>query len=521
MRSSTRTRSLAAVMALAIGLRFYFVSWLGERIVADVRDAVYQRVIRMSPEFFEITRTGEVLSRLNTDTTLVQTVVGSSASIALRSAVMLLGAGTLLVLTSPRLAGLMALVIPLVIIPIVAFGRWVRRLSRDSQDRIADFSAMAGETLGAVQTVQSFNQDDREASRFGESVTRAFRTAIQRTLARASMSVSIILLVFGSIVLVLWVGAKSVIAGTMTGGELSQFILYAVICASSAGALTEVWGEVQRAAGAMERLAELLTSRPAIEPPADPKPMPVPPRGAICFDRLSFAYPSRPEARVLRDLSFEIAAGETVALVGPSGAGKSTLFQLLLRFYDPLEGGISIDGIDLRDAALSELRSRIAVVPQDTVIFSADAFENIRYGVPDASEEEVRTAARHAHANEFIEQLPEGYRTFLGERGVRLSGGQRQRLAIARALLRDPPILLLDEATSALDAESERQIQAAIEEIAATRTTLIIAHRLATVRNADRILVLDEGRIVASGPHEALLASNPLYAHLAELQFAA
>lgn len=512
---------IAAIMALAVGMRYYFVTWIGERIVADLRDAVYRRVIAMSPAFFEVTRTGEVLSRLNTDTTLVQTVVGSSASIALRSALMLVGAGALLVLTSPKLAGLMALVIPLVVLPIVFFGRWVRRLSRQSQDGIADFSALAGETLNAVPTVQAFNQGEREASRFGAAVDRAFRLAIRRTLATAAMSISITLLVFGAIVLVLWVGAKAVIAGTMTAGELSQFILYALIAAGSSGALTEVWGDVQRAAGAMERIAELLASRSAIASPAVPRPMPTPARGEIHFDAVSFAYPSRPDTDVLRELSCVIEAGETVALVGPSGAGKSTIFQLLLRFYDPRTGAIRIDGVDLRDADPDAFRSRIAVVPQDTVIFSANALENIRYGRPDADEGAVITAACAAHAHDFIVDLAEGYETFLGERGVRLSGGQRQRLAIARALLRDPPILLLDEATSALDAESERQIQAAIEEISATRTTLIIAHRLATVRHADRILVLDQGRLAAAGTHDELIAANPLYAHLAKLQFAA
>ena len=512
---------VAAVMALAAGLRFYFVSWIGERVVADLRAAVYDRVIRMNPEFFEITRTGEVLSRLNTDTTLVQTVVGSSASIALRSAVMLVGASVLLALTSPRLAGLMALVIPLVILPIAVFGRWVRRLSRESQDRIADFSALAGETLNAVQTVQAFGQDRRESSRFSRSVNDAFITAIRRTVARSSMSISIVMLVFGAIVLVLWSGAKSVIAGAMSGGELSQFILYAVMAAGAAGALTEVWGDVQRAAGAMERLAELLVARARITIPAEPVPFPAPARGEVAVEHLTFRYPSRPETPALDNLSFRIAPGETVALVGPSGAGKTTVFQLLLRFYDPTEGRILVDGVDLTSTHPDWLRERLAVVPQDTVIFSDDALENIRYGRPDADEAAVRQAARLAHADGFIEALPDGYHTHLGERGVRLSGGQRQRIAIARALLRDPSILLLDEATSALDAESERQIQAAIEEISADRTTLIIAHRLATVRHADRILVLDGGRLVASGRHDQLVADNPLYARLARLQFAA
>ena len=512
---------LAALMALAVGLRFYFVTWIGERVVADIRSAVYDRVIHMNPAFFEITRTGEVLSRLNTDTTLVQTVVGSSASIALRSVVMLAGSSVLLLLTSPRLASLMALVIPLVVLPIIVLGRWVRRLSRKSQDSIADFSALAGETLNAIQTVQAFNQDSREAGRFSISVEKAFHIAIRRTWARAAMSVSIVMLVFGAIVLVLWTGAKDVIAGSMTGGELSQFILYAMIAASSTGALTEVWGDVQRAAGAMERLAELLGAEPEIRIVDDPEPFPEPPRGEIRFEAVGFSYPARPEARALDDLSFVIEPGETVALVGPSGAGKSTIFQLLLRFYDPQTGTIRIDGVDLARTRPDWLRERLSLVPQDTVLFSANALENIRYGHPDADRSAVEAAARLAHANEFLEALPDGYETHLGERGVRLSGGQRQRIAIARALLKDPPVLLLDEATSSLDAESERQIQAAIEEISENRTTVIIAHRLATVRHADRILVIDQGRLAASGTHRELVDESELYARLAKLQFAA
>lgn len=513
--------AVAALMAVSVGLRFYFVSWIGERVVADIRSAVYDRVIRMNPAFFEITRTGEVLSRLNTDTTLVQSVVGSSASIALRSMVMLIGSSLLLILTSPRLAGLMGLVIPLVVAPIVLLGRWVRRLSRQSQDRIADFSALASETLNATQTVQAFGQDARESQRFGVSVEGAFATSIRRTVARSAMSITIVMLVFGAIVLVLWSGAKSVIAGNMSGGELGQFILYAVMAASSAGALTEVWGEVQRAAGAMERLAELLVAEPEIQVRHDPLPFPEPARGEVVFEKVSFRYPARPETRAVDELDIRIGAGETVALVGPSGAGKSTIFQLLLRFYDPQSGNILVDGVNLRETHPDWLRSRLAVVPQDTVMFSTDALENIRYGAPEASLDQVREAARLAHADSFLEQLPQGYHTHLGERGVRLSGGQRQRIAIARALLRKPPILLLDEATSALDAESEQQIQAAIEDISVNRTTIIIAHRLATVRHAQRILVIDQGRLVASGSHEELVADNALYARLARLQFAA
>ena len=513
--------AVAVLMAFSSGLRFYWVSWLGERVVADIRDALYRKIISMSPAFFEVTRTGEVLSRLNTDTTLVQTVVGSGASIALRSVVMLLASSVMLFITSAKLALYMALVIPLVLLPILITGRWVRRLSRASQDRIADFSAIASETINAVQTVQAFNQSEREAKSFAAAVETAFATAKRRILARVMLSISVILLVFGAIVLVLWMGARAVLSGDMTGGLLSQFILYSVMAASATGALSEVWGEVQRAAGAMERIAELLAAKPEIAAPAKPLPMPSTGQGRIEFRNVSFNYPARPDTQALKELSFEGRPGETVALVGPSGAGKTTIFQLLLRFYDPTEGEVLIDGVNLTQTDPLWVRQQLALVPQDTVIFSSNALENIRYGNPGVDLAAVQQAARVAHADQFIDALPDGYQTFLGERGVRLSGGQKQRLSIARAVLKDPKILLLDEATSSLDAESERLVQSALEDLQSDRTTLVIAHRLATVRQADRILVLDDGCIVAAGSHRQLLSRSALYARLAKLQFAA
>jgi ATP-binding cassette subfamily B protein len=509
------------VMELAVGLRFYFVSWLGERVVADIRDAVYRNVIDQSPTFFETTRTGEVLSRINTDTTLVQTVVGSSASVALRSAVMLLGSMVLLVITSAELASYMLLVIPVVILPIVVLGRWVRRLSRESQDRIADFSAIASETISAVQTVQAFTQSEREKVRFGESVARAFATAHRRIGSRVVMSVLVGLLIFGAIIFVLWMGAKAVIAGDITGGLLSQFILYSVIAAGAAGALTEVWGDVQRAAGAMERIAELLNCEPEIRAPEAPVELARVGGGSLAFEQVRFCYPGRPDAAVFEDLSFRVSPGETVALVGPSGAGKTTIFQLLMRFYDPQQGRVLLNSVPIRDCDPEAVRGRFALVPQDTVIFSGNARDNIAYGRPDADENTILEAARVAHAHEFIRELPDGYDTYLGERGVRLSGGQKQRISIARAVLKNPQILLLDEATSSLDAESERLVQEALDELQKTRTTLVIAHRLATVRQADRILLIDQGRLVAEGDHDSLLGRSELYSRLASLQFAA
>ena len=512
---------VACVLGVATALRFYMVSWLGERVTADLRRAVYAHVVTQSPAFFETTRTGEVLSRLTTDTTLIQTLVGTSISMALRNALLFLGALCMLFITSVKLTSIIIVLLAAVVLPIVVYGRRVRRLSRDSQDRVADASAMAGEILNAMPTVQAFTHEDIEAQRFGSSVERAFETAMQRIRARSVLTVVAILLVFGSIVFVLWLGAHAVMQGRMSGGELGQFILYASLAAGSLGALSEVMGDTQRAAGAAERLLELLAARSPVQSVLLPDTLP--PRtangAALEIDRASFHYPSRIESNSLTDFSLQVRPGETVAVVGPSGAGKTTLFQLLLRFYDPQHGTIRLDGVDIRYLSLHDLRHAIGIVPQDTVIFSANAMENIRFGRPDASDADVMAAARMAAAHEFIERLPGGYECFLGERGVRLSGGQRQRISIARALLKNPPLLLLDEATSALDAESERLVQAALEAAMVGRTTLVIAHRLATVQRADRIIVLEHGQIVESGTHAELVARNGLYASLAALQF--
>ncbi len=511
----------AVIFGAFAALRFYHVTWLGERIVADVRNAVYGRVIRMDPTFFEVTRTGEVLSRLTTDTTLVQSIAGSSLSVALRSVLSLAGALVMLALTSAKLTGALAVLLPLVIVPLILVGRSVRSLSRASQDRIADSSGLAGEALNAVQTVQAYTLESLQAARYAEAVEAGFDTGIRRTRVRAAMTAVGTTLVFGAITAVLWLGAREVLAGHMTGGQLGQFLLYAVYVGGSAAALSETWGEVQRGAGAMERLSELLEAKPAIAAPAAPAHLPARATGRIRFETINFRYPSRPDSAALADFTLEIAPGETVALVGPSGAGKSTAFQLLLRFYDPAAGRVLVDGVDVATLAPEELRRQIALVPQDTVLFGASARENIGYGRPGASDAEIVAAAEAAAADGFLRELPQGYDTFLGERGLRLSGGQRQRLAIARAVLKNPPILLLDEATSALDAESERLVQEAIERLMRGRTTLIIAHRLATVLKADRIVVMDHGRIVGSGTHTELIASNPLYARLAALQFSA
>ena len=513
--------AVATVLALATAARFYSVSWLGERVTADIRNAVYSHVVQQSPEFFETTKTGEVLSRLTTDTTLIQSVVGTSISMALRNVLLFLGGLGMLFITSPKLSSIIIGLLVLTVLPIVIFGRRVRKLSRDSQDRVADASAMAGEILNAMPTVQAFTHENLEAQRFGSSVEGAFSTAMRRIQARAFLTMLAIVLVFGTIVFVLWLGAHAVLEGSMTGGDLGQFILYASIVAGAIGALSEVMGEAQRAAGATERLLELLAVRSDIQGPAQPQALP--PRAAngasLSLAEVSFNYPSRPDTLALDHVTLDVKPGETIAVVGPSGAGKTTLFQMLLRFYDPQSGAIRLDGTDIRLLDLHTLRGAIGIVPQDTVIFSADAMENIRYGRADATDQEVIQAARLAAAHEFIERLPHGYKSFLGERGVRLSGGQRQRIAIARALLKNPPLLLLDEATSALDAESERLVQGALEAAMVGRTTIIIAHRLATVQRADRIIVMEDGKIVETGTHQSLVALGGIYANLAALQF--
>jgi ATP-binding cassette subfamily B protein len=511
---------VVVVLAASTYARFYLVSWIGERVVADVRRAVFDRVVTLSPAYFEINRTGEILSRLTTDTTILQVVVGSSVSVALRNVLLFVGGLALLIVTSPKLTGLVLLVVPLVILPIVFFGRRVRSLSRESQDRIADLGAYVDESLNAIRTVQAFTHERLDSERFGTRVESAFSTAARRIRARSALTATVIVLVFGAISAILWVGGHDVLSGRISAGELSAFVFYAVVVAGAVGSISEVIGDLQRAAGATERLLDLMVTETDIQPPETPVPLPQPAKGAVRFENVVFHYPARPDWAALDGFSLEVAPGEKVALVGPSGAGKTTVMQLLLRFYDPKSGTVRFDGVDLLDLDPQDLRSHLGLVPQEPVVFAADAWENIRYGRPEASDAEVLEAARAAHCLEFLEQLPEGLNTFLGEKGVRLSGGQRQRLAIARAVLRDPALLLLDEATSSLDAESERAVQDALDKLMVGRTSIVIAHRLATVLKADRIVVVDKGRIVQTGTHAELLRDeHGLYARLAALQF--
>ena len=510
---------VVVVLALATFFRSWLVTRLGERVVADLRRDLFAHVIRLEPGFFETTRTGEVLSRLTTDTAVVQTVIGASVTQALRNLLLLLGGVVLLFVTNAKLTGLVLLVVPVVILPIVVIGRRVRRLSRAAQDRVADLGAATEENLNAVRIVQAFAQETTVAARVAQLAEAAFAAASRYAFARALLGAIVICLVFGAIVVVLWIGGQDVLAGRISGGELASFVFYATVVASAVGGLSEIVGDLQRAAGATERLVELLETPPKIRAPERPIRLPARGRGVLRFEGVTFAYPARPDRPVLRDFDLEVRPGETVALVGPSGAGKTSVLQLALRFYDPEAGRVSFDGVDLRDLDPAELRRRIGLVPLDPVIFSADARTNIAFGRPEASEAEIRAAAEAAAALDFIEALPQGFSTFLGEKGVRLSGGQRQRIAIARALLCDPELLLLDEATSSLDAESERLVQEALERLRRGRSCLVVAHRLATVRKADRIVVLDEGRVVDQGRHDELVSRGGLYARLASLQF--
>jgi len=511
--------AVVAVLALASASRYYLVMTIGERIVADLRREVFAHLISLSPSFFDSARSGELISRLTADTTQIKSAVGASVSIALRNLMLFFGAAAMMVVTSPRLSGFVLLAIPLVVIPLVAFGRWVRRLSRNAQDTLADASGYAAELIGAIRTVQAYTGERLANARFGNDVEQAYEAARVSTKARAILTAIIIFIVFTSVVAILWVGSHDVLTGAITPGRLGQFVLYTAFAATGLGQLSEVWGEIAAASGAAERLLEILHVKPEITAPAAPRALPQPSRGDVTFEEVSFSYPARPEVPAIDRVSFAVKAGEKVAIVGPSGAGKSTLFHLLLRFYDPSSGSISFDGVPVPQADPQAVRSHIALVPQESAVFATSARENIRFGRPEASDAEVERAADMAHASEFIRRLPEGFETALGERGVTLSGGQRQRIAIARAILRDAPLLLLDEATSSLDAESETLVQTALEELMRHRTTLVIAHRLATVLSCDRILVLDQGRIVEQGTHASLVAANGLYARLARLQF--
>jgi ATP-binding cassette subfamily B protein len=509
------------VMAGATYMRFYHVSWLGERVTADLRREVFDHLLDLPPTFFEATRTGEVISRLINDTTMLETVIGSSASMAIRNFLLMIGGLVMLTLTSAKLTLLVLAGVPVVVVPIILFGRRVRKLSRATQDRVGDVGAFLDESLHEIRTMQGYGHEARDRSDFSARVEAAFATAVRRVRQRALLVAAVIVLVFGAVGVILWIGGHDVVAGRLSAGQLSAFVFYAVLVAGAVGSISEVVGDLQRAAGATERLFELLAVEPEIRAPAQPVPMPSPGRGTVAFDDVTFHYPSRPDTPALDRFSLDVRASEKVALVGPSGAGKTTVFQLLLRFYDPQAGDVRIDGVELRTADPRDVRRQLALVPQEPVIFATTVLENVRYGRPDATDADVKAACDAAYATEFIERLPDRFNGLLGERGVRLSGGQRQRLAIARAILADRPILLLDEATSALDAESERIVQRALERLMAGRTVLMIAHRLATVRHADRIAVMERGRIVAMGTHDALVRDNPLYARLAALQFVA
>jgi ATP-binding cassette subfamily B protein len=518
-RTLALSLGVIVLLALATYTRFYFVSWIGERVTADLRRAVFDHLLDLPPSFFEDARTGEVMSRLTNDTTMLDTVIGSSASMAVRNALLMIGGIAMMLATSLKLTLLVLLGIPLVVVPIVLFGRKVRKLSRASQDRVGDVSSFLDESLHEIRVVQAYGHEGEDRRRFGERVEVAFTTAVQRIRQRAFLVACVILLVFGAVGVILWIGGHDVITGRMSAGQLSAFVFYAILVASASGTISEVIGDLQRAAGATERLFELLAVEPSIRAPADPKPLPEPSHGTLSFADVTFRYPSRPDHAALADFTLDVRAGEKVALVGPSGAGKTTVLQLLMRFYDAASGRIRVDGVDVAFADPRAVRRRFALVPQDPVVFAASVAENVRYGRIGASDADVEAACIAAHADGFVHRLPQGYATHLGERGVRLSGGQRQRIAIARAILADRPFLLLDEATSALDAESEREVQLALERLMAGRTVVMIAHRLATVRHADRIAVMDEGRIVAIGPHDELLRASPLYARLASLQF--